>query len=599
MRSKLFYLLLLIVCMFLFSISGRYTYAYFTDKKTVAFELKFAKLEVNADPLTINTQKINEVHSTPFLITNKTPLQSDLFIDSKQISNSWSDYYSVTLPTVLVSKENKTVFTGNISVKKIKELPDNLPQSIKLTVPVFIDKQLNIQITTLTVTINNQKDLSENFPSDQQFQGNPYYLQETFLYTEHHLLNTPTLFVKYTGPINDTSPTFLRQLFKNKMKIDNDCSLNIQDAQYIANKGFRLVLSEPETPLTFTIGHNYTFHFYETNISGDNDKISYFAIPNSVFAFTLASNLSLNNNNEIKNTTLLTRNQSIPYSFVQYNNSISPAKNAVLNVDHYSWEVEDTSQFSVDAFNASQVFIRQRTNQPDKETTLKLVRKADNTILFAQKIRSVLIDETIPSNFENNLAKEFLNGTRTGGNPLSNSGYHYSGKVDYSKITETTNGYFIPVYFKLEGFGLLSQHATFLVLEDDKNNANTAVSLYQDSKKVTLSYSNSSEYVKLILYVDKLKLTSSDDNSYLLNWPYSIDSSILKNNPILYYGNIQLDNAFFKKNSAKKSAIKNNPPSQESETATSQQTIQQTTSDSSSSEAKEPTVETSISDAMQ
>lgn len=72
MRSKLFYLLLLIVCMFLFSISGRSTYAYFTDSKTIDTALSLHNPVTKITPLNVNIKTLGQSQTQLVKLTSQT-----------------------------------------------------------------------------------------------------------------------------------------------------------------------------------------------------------------------------------------------------------------------------------------------------------------------------------------------------------------------------------------------------------------------------------------------------------------------------------------------------------------------------------------------
>lgn len=579
MRSKLVYLLLLFSGMLLFAYSTNKTYAYFTDQKSVANTLQLTKLTVSSKASTVHLQTLNETKTDTLELTSRLPLRSIIYLGA--VANPWSDYIQLTLPKTLEPNSNKTTFTNTLAIKKIKEFPTNAPKTLQLTIPIFIDTQLKIKISSITLTISNTPDESGTWPSEDKFQNQNYYLTETLYYTQQHILNTPSLFVKYTGAVDDPSTASLQEIFTHKIKL-GDSYLKLKDVQYFPKQGFRFLLAEPDTPTTFMLGQTYTFHFdytEVTKIEGYKNKIDYFNIPEAIATFTLASNLSLNENNELTQNVLLTRTQGIAYQFASYTNSTT-AKVASLDPQQYSWQVADTKNFAVEKTNPTNVIVRQLTSLPNQNTTLSLIRRSDNTIVFSQMIRSVSLDDAIEMQFNQSDTQEFLHQEIAGQSVLSQSSYVFVAKIDYAHTTREPNAYTIPIYFKITGSGLLSQHGTFSLV--DKNESLNSPHLKTLTNGNTLVFSNNPEYFKAYILV-----TDKAFDQYADTWAYSLRASLTDKNTLLYHASLKLD----------KEKIKT---AQARTLTTSETSKENVVSGSTTNETlKEDTDETTISDTTQ
>lgn len=579
MRSKLVYLLLLFSGMLLFAYSTNKTYAYFTDQKSVANTLQLTKLTVSSKASTVHLQTLNETKTDTLELTSRLPLRSIIYLGA--VANPWSDYIQLTLPKTLEPNSNKMTFTNTLAIKKIKEFPTNAPKTLQLTIPIFIDTQLKIKISSITLTISNTPDESGTWPSEDKFQNQNYYLTETLYYTQQHILNTPSLFVKYTGAVDDPSTASLQEIFTHKIKL-GDSYLKLKDVQYFPKQGFRFLLAEPDTPTTFMLGQTYTFHFdytEVTKIEGYKNKIDYFNIPEAIATFTLASNLSLNENNELTQNVLLTRTQGIAYQFASYTNSTT-AKVASLDPQQYSWQVADTKNFAVEKTNPTNVIVRQLTSLPNQNTTLSLIRRSDNTIVFSQMIRSVSLDDAIEMQFNQSDTQEFLHQEISGQSVLSQSSYVFVAKIDYAHTTREPNAYTIPIYFKITGSGLLSQHGTFSLV--DKNESLNSPHLKTLTNGNTLVFSNNPEYFKAYILV-----TDKAFDQYADTWAYGLRASLTDKNTLLYHTSLKLE----------KEKIKTAPART---LTTSETTKENVVSDSKTNETlKEDTDETTISDTTQ
>ncbi|MHC9001580.1 hypothetical protein [Enterococcus bulliens] len=592
MKSKLFYLLLLIVCIFLFSISGRYTYAYFTDSKTIDTALSLHNPVTKVTPLNVNVKTLGQSQTQIVKLTNQTPLKSEIYLGT--ITNPWAEFIELSLPKTLLADEMNTQFSGNVQIKKIKELPKNISQQLTISVPIFIDTQLRIKLTTLQITVSNEIDSNADWPSSDAFTDN-YSLTNTAYYIKNKtnglsLVNRPTLFLKSKKSLSSEQQKTVDELFSHKVKTDSNLYFKTKTA-YIPDKGFKIQLLDFESSTQDTTPTQIHVEW-----SDYNDYLVIPAEKNAIRQLVLSTDLQLDTVDLKKDTSIQTtvNNQVIAFASIVNKNSIAEANLSDIK-SNLSWQIENINDFTLSSVNTNQLSLRQMDTKKSTSTNLKLIDLNTKEIYLDRVLISTALDSDLLTKFDTAIYRKIHSINKENIQSAEM-------RIDSNRIVYQAPYYQIPIYFKVDQPKKTDKSSSFsLSLDDEFATAPVTQARSADGNvlKFTL-FLTPQQYNKTGFKFSLYRATSLEADSKFINNTY-ISLSDIKPTQKNSTRNLipQTPTSKGVDLTSSDSDVTTENSTSKNEEITSQQTTQQTTSDSSSSEAKEPTVETSISDAIQ
>lgn len=527
MKSKLVYLLLFTACTLLFLFFLPKTYAHFTDTKTINSTLSLLKQTFKLNDLFVSLKTLNETKIVDIQLESQSTLTSDVYLGKE--SNPWSDYVTLKFPTRLTMNQNHTKFTGQIEVKKIKELPANFPKQLKITIPIFLDNTLSIPIATASINITNQEDALAQWPDEALFKGESYYLTNTLYYVSDPnfiLLNQPTLYLSsdIDSPLDQAT---VDNLFAHKVKTNNGTYFNVSTS-FVPKKGFKIKLLSAEKP---TNEQPSQLHIEQTAYTKymviGSDKLS-------IRQFTLASDLAINNLAIKTDTTIQTNpdRTTLSFSSIVNNSSLTAANIADMNPD-LSWNLTNQNEFSL-SVHSTNIMIQQLTTRTGSTGFLQLINTKTNQVLLTRALVSTQLDEILPTRFNQaRLQKKYT---------IQKAGIETVELRTPSEISYKAPYYEVPLYFNVSQNDPLNQSSSFsLQLDGDFSTV-----------PIKQSRSNDGTLLNFTLYLTPQQLqkdgfnfslqraaTTKDDSRFIYNDYISLSSIRPKNTKSIRVESVQ------------------------------------------------------------
>ncbi|MGM0183127.1 hypothetical protein [Enterococcus sp. AZ102] len=446
MKSKLVYLLLFTTCTLLFLSFLPKTYAYFNDTKTINSTLTLHKPTLKLNDLFVSLKTLNETKTVDIQLESQTTLTSDVYLGKE--SNPWSDYITLKFPKRLTVNQDRTKFTGQIEIKKIKELPENHPKELKITIPIFLDHTLSVPIATASINITNQEDELAQWPDETLFKGEPYYLTNTLYYVSDPnfiLLNQPTLYLSsdIDSPLDQTT---VDKLFAHKIKTNNGTYFNVSTS-FVPKKGFKVTLLGVEKS---TNDQPSQVHIEQTMYTKymviGSDKLS-------IRQFAFASDLAINNLAMKTDTTIQTNpdRTTLSFSSIVNNSSLTAANISDMNPD-LSWALTNSHDFSL-SIHTTNIAIQQLTTRSGNTGSLQLINTKTNQVLLTRALVSTQLDETLPTRFtQARLQKKYT---------IQKAGIETVELRTPSEISYKAPYYEVPLYFNISQNDPLNQSSSF------------------------------------------------------------------------------------------------------------------------------------------
>lgn len=488
-----------------------------------------------------------------------------------------------------------TQFSGNVQIKKIKELPKNIPQQLTISVPIFVDTQLRIKLTTLQITFSNEVDSNADWPSSDSFTDN-YSLTNTAYYIKNktnglRLVNRPTLFLKSKKALSSEQQKTVDEFFSHKVKTDNSNLYFKTKTTYIPDKGFKIELLDFESSTQDTTPTQIHVEW-----SDYNDYLVIPAEKNAIRQLVLSTDLQLDTVDIKKDTSIQTtvNNQVITFASIVNKNSIAEANLSDIK-SNLSWQIENTNDFTLSSINTNQLSLRQIDPKKPTSTNLKLIDINTKEIYLERILISTTLDSDLLTKFDTATYRKIYSINKENIQSAEM-------RIDSNRIVYQAPYYQIPIYFKVE--------------QPKKTDRSSSFSLSLDGEfataPITQERSVDGNVLKFTLFLTPQQYNENGFNFSLYRATSLEADSKFINNTYIKLSDIKPTQKNSTRNlmpqtQASKGAestfsdsdVTTEHSTSKNEETTSQQTTQQTTSDSSSSEAKEPTVETSISDAMQ